>query len=405
MRSFLLLQGTVWGVAVAVFPSAVIQGTRDSARVRGAEIGADRIALVADPTAAVGMSLTTDDVAEARAAVTAQGVPVARAVGVRVAREWSPERGALGAPAPALLAAPPEAPAVRGHALAEGRWLTPVDPPEACVVEAGVAAWLGRAALHPGDVVRLPDTDGALRVVGVLAARSARALATDDLGWDHSHAMYAKVAQGVLLVMGLPMVHDGWKRSDRCVWVLPGAEPRVDWIFLTVPPADASRAATAAREAFSRRQKTVVTLFPVVLSLFLSGQLDRFEAVNAAMFLACLAMGAVVMANLGLLNVLTRSREIAIRRVEGATRGAIAAQFLLEGLLLAALGSALGLLLGMGLAALRSGLEPAAASAWTFPWREASVAVVVALLVGLLAALFPALEAGRTDPVEGLADE
>jgi putative ABC transport system permease protein len=406
VRSFLLLQGTVWGVAVAVFPSAVMQGTREAAQRNAAELGADRVALVADPTASLDVNLDTADVAFTREAVARLGVSVTAAVGVRVLEEWTDPTGKspMLAPVPALLAGPPEAPSTRGHALAEGRWLLATDPPEACVVEAGVAAWLGLPALHPGDTARLPGRAETLSVVGVLAPRTPRALSTDDLGFDFAHPLYAKFAQGFLLVMGLPVVRDGWKRSDRCVWVAGSAGP-VDWIFLRVAPGDVKPAAAAAVKALTQRGKTVVTLYPIVLSLFLSGQIERFQAVNLAMFLACLAMGAVVMANLGLLNVLTRGREIAIRRVEGATRRGIAAQFLVEGLLMTAVGSALGLGLGMLLAKLRVSLEPVTAMTWVFPWREAFWAVVVSLVVGLLAALLPAIRASRQDPVEGLIDD
>jgi hypothetical protein len=407
VRSFLLLQGTIWGVAVAVFPSAVILGTREAARREATVIGADRISLAADPTSAEKVELEQADVLTARRAVEAAGVPVLDAVGLRVVREWEAAGDrARGARAwPALVAGPPEGPRARGHALAAGRWLSAEDPGEACVVEAGVAAWLGRGTLAPGDRLTLPGQSESLRVVGVTRPRAPLALVTDDLGFNLEHPLYAKLAQGVLLMLGLPAVRDGWKRSEACVWVGPGAEPRVDWITLRVAPDDLTQAALAAREALSREQTTVVTLYPVVLPLLLSERVERFSAVRAAMFLACLAMGAVVMANLGLLHVLTRGREIAVRRVEGASRRAIAAQFLTEGLLLTAAGSALGLLLAMGLAALRAALEPVAGFAWVFPWGDAAVAVGVALAVGLLAALLPALRAAAQDPVEGLAGE
>jgi hypothetical protein len=407
VRSFLLLQGTIWGVAVAVFPSAVIEGTSQAARREAAVIGADRISLAADPTSAERVALQAGDVEVARRAVEAAGVVVRHAAGLRVRREWEVEawKGRAGQPRAAWVAGPPEGPLSRGHALAEGRWLRAGDAPEACVVEAGVSDWLGRPALRPGDVLALPGEDVRLTVVGVLAPRPALALATDDLGFRLDHAMYARFAQGFLMMMGLPVVRDGWKRSDACVWSLCAPDEGVDWIALRVAPDDLSRAAALAREALAREQRTAVTLYPIVLPMLLSGQVERFDAVRAAMFLACLAMGAVVMANLGLLNVLTRGREIAIRRVEGASRLSIAAQFLLEGLLLALGGSALGLVLAMGLAALRAALEPVAGFDWVVPWGEAALAVGVALLVGLLATLLPALKAAAQDPVEGLAGE
>jgi len=407
VRSFLLLQGTIWGVAVAVFPSAVILGTREAARRDATTIGADRISLAADPTGAQQIELDQDDVETARRAVEAGGIVVHDAVGLRLLFEWPPLSGrATGpGPRPALLAAPPAGPRARGLSLEAGRWLAPGDPREACVVEAGVAAWLARAPLAPGDTFTLPGQSEVLRVVGVTRPRAALALKTDDLGFNLEHPLYARLAQGLLMMMGLPAVRDGWKRSDACVWVGPGEERRVDWITLRVQPDDLSEAASLAREALAREQTTVVTLYPIVLPVLLSGRVERFDAVRAAMFLACLAMGAVVMANLGLLHVLTRSREIAVRRVEGASRRAIAVQFLTEGVLLTLAGSALGLLLAMGLAALRASLEPVAGFAWVFPWGAAAVAVAVALVVGLLAALLPALQAAGQDPVEGLAGE
>ena len=43
-------------------------------------------------------------------------------------------------------------------------------------VEAGVAAWLERPAIHPGDALRLPGRGETFQVVGVLAPRSTRTI-------------------------------------------------------------------------------------------------------------------------------------------------------------------------------------------------------------------------------------
>jgi ABC-type antimicrobial peptide transport system permease subunit len=176
-------------------------------------------------------------------------------------------------------------------------------------------------------------------------------------------------------------------------------------VFLRVPAADVSRAAKAVSRLMTERGKPVVTLYPVVFSVLLGSEVERFRAVDAALFLACLAMGGVVMANLGLLTVLRRTREIALRRVEGATRRDVAAHFLLEGLLLSAFGCALGLAFGMALAGLRASLEPVTGFTWAFPLLEGSVAVLAALAIGVLASALPAIRAARQDPVAGLVDE
>ncbi len=407
VRTFLLLQGTVWGVAVAIFPSAVLQGTREAARTQGAELGADRISVAADPTSARRTDLHPDDLARLREDVEAANTSVRALAGVRLVRTIpkpgaDDARGALH-----LLESTPAAGHARGLSLAAGRWLQPRDGPGQCLVEAGVARFLGRNSLEPGERIRLPGWEEELEVVGVTKARSEAALRTNDLGFDLEHPMYSSFGAPLLLAMGIPLVSDGWKRTDRCVYVPlpPASEAPLEWIFLRVKTSQVSAAAGVVREAFARRDKAAVTLYPLVLPVIMGTQFDRFQAVQLAMFLACLFMGAVVMMNLGLLNVLTRSREIAIRRTEGATQPDIARQFLIEGLVLAAVGALLGCVLGMGLAALRAALEPVAGFTWSFPWLHAGLAVLVALLVGLLASWIPARKAALQDPVQGLTDD
>ncbi len=395
IRSFLLLQGTVWGVAVAIFPTAVIQGTRITTVSQAEALGADRIVAVADPTSATPVDLGLADVNFVRAHLRAAGHGVTSVAGVHLADTPAADEMVV-------LQATPEAPRARGLELADGRLLAPGER-DACVVEAQVGARLGRT-LSLGDTLMVDDAER--RVVGITKARTPAQLRTNDLGFDLEHSMYKGVAQQFLLAMGIPYVmDDGWKRTDACVYIaLPAGSP-VDWIYARVEPSQLSKAATSLREGLVGRGKTVLTLYPIVLPMILGDEVDRFGAVNIAMFLACLLMGAVVMANLGLLNALSRSREIAIRRVEGATRFDIALHFLIEGLVLSLIGCALGCGLGMALAELRASIEPVTGFTWTFPTSFALVACGVAVLIGLLAALLPALRAASQDPVKGLADD
>jgi FtsX-like permease family/MacB-like periplasmic core domain len=399
LRSFLLLQGTVWAVAVAVYPTAVVAGTREAARVRGTALGADRVSLAPDPTSQTAPTFDADDLEAVGAALRAAAAPPRALGGARVEQVWPLADG----PA-ALLAATPEAPRARGLSLSAGRWLTADDPPDACVVESGVGAWLGRPGLGPGDTLALPGRPAPLHVVGVIAARSETLRHANDLGFDVTHPLYRKVGRPLLFALGIPRVEDDWKRSERVVWV-PWKGGALDWIFLRAATADVRAAARRAADALVARGRSPVALHALVLPFLMGREVDRFGAVQIALFLACLAMGAVVMANLGLLTVMQRTREIAVRRVEGARRRDIALQLLLEGLLLTAAGAALGCLLGAGLAWLRVVLEPVTGFAWVFPWTQALVAVGVALAVGVLASLLPALRAAAQQPVEGLVEE
>lgn len=425
VRTFLLLQGTVWGVAVAIGPSAVIAGTREAARTEGALLGADRITVTADPTSARRTDLRPDDLAVVRGALEGAGTPPVAVGGVRVVRRLTRKVGGSVARPAMLLEATPGTERARGLSLARGRWLRRGDGAERCVVESGVAALMGLDRIEPGQRLFLRARGGVVladakaaqarpseggrtvEVVGVAAPRSAQVLRTNDLGFDIEHTMYKKVGAQLLLAMGLPLVDDRWKRSERCIYVprAPSGEAALDWMFVRVAPEHVSDGARAIRDALASEDKAAVTLYPLVLPLVMGEEVERFAAVNLAMFLACLLMGAIVMMNFGLLNALSRAREIAIRRTEGATQRDITLQFLIEGLLLAALGSLLGCFLGMGLAQLRSSLEPVTGFTWVFPWTEAGWAVAVALVVGLLAAALPARKAAAQDPVRGLADE
>lgn len=401
VRSLLLLQGTVWGVAVAIFPTAVIAGTRTAAEQQGAQLGADRIAVAADPTAFEPTPLTLGDVYFIEGSLEAAGVPLIASGAVRLEALHEPDDGA---PPAAVVGSTPGAPAARGLTLASGRWLTPEDGPDRCVVEADVAGWLGRPAVGPGDRIVLPGSGDELEVVGVTAARSPTLRRTNDLGFDVEHPLFDRVGRQLLFALGIPLVRDAWKRGDRVVY-RPLESEEVEWVFLRVPTDRVRDAAEAVSKRFSERGRAVVTLHPLVLPFLMGSEIDRFAAVQLAMFLACLVMGGVVMANLGLLTVLRRSREIAIRRVEGATRVDIAAQFLIEGLLLTAVGCIAGAFLAMALAQLRVSLEPVTGFTWVFPWREGLLAIGVALVIGTLASLLPALRASRQAPVDGLVDE
>jgi putative ABC transport system permease protein len=401
VRSFLLLQGTVWGIAVALFPAAVLQGSRE-AIVRDTRVsGADRMTIAADPTGVDAKPLSRDDVPAVAEAVAKAGVPVVAVAGLVVER--APASAAAGRPA-AVIAGPPEAPVARGLLYAAGRALDPQATADETVVEGLLAADL---APTPEQTLgrHLDLGDGRVaRVVGVLAPRPDRFRRANDQGFDTGHPVFRAVTAGVMAALGVPMTMDEWKRTDRCAYVL-SRDDRVDWIYLRVAPTDLRAASRAVESALLARGKDSILFYPPLGPLLMGRELDRFRTVSLALFLACLVMGGVVMANVGLLAALRRAPEIAVHRVEGATRADIAAQFVFEGAVLAVVGGLLGWAVACGLATLRISLEPMAGLTWSFPWGFALVAFATAVVVGVLASALPAIRAAARDPVEGLADE
>jgi putative ABC transport system permease protein len=126
-----------------------------------------------------------------------------------------------------------------------------------------------------------------------------------------------------------------------------------------------------------------------------------FAAVGMVLLIACANL-----ANLSLMRVVGREREIAIRVSLGAGRWVLARQFLTESLLLSIGGGALGLLLGnfamLGLKAIvPAGTLPSEADV-TLDGRVLLFAFALAVLTGLAVGLFPALQAAKPNLTNSL---
>jgi putative ABC transport system permease protein len=112
-----------------------------------------------------------------------------------------------------------------------------------------------------------------------------------------------------------------------------------------------------------------------------------------------LVVGAIGIANVMLVSVTERTREIGIMKAVGARNRDVMGVFVIEAALLGTLGSLLGVPLGLGVGYAAAGYAEvtfAIAPGWI------ALAVVVGLLVGVLAGLYPAWRAARIDPIDAL---
>ena len=199
----------------------------------------------------------------------------------------------------------------------------------------------------------------------------------------------------------------GWGSLHLLARLLPGATPQA---------VEAAAAAAAGRLAAAHRADTsrtgvmlVSNRTPVNPWMSSPAQLRAMALLGLAGVAVVLLVACVNVANLQLVRVSARRRELAVRVSLGASRWAIARQLLLESVLLALGGGAAGLLLGWWGTRLLTVLLPRFDYELAFhprlDWRVALFAMALALLSALLFGLLPAWRAGEPDPVRELKGE
>lgn len=128
---------------------------------------------------------------------------------------------------------------------------------------------------------------------------------------------------------------------------------------------------------------------------------DRVNSSTQALFFAlagiCVLVSGVGIANVSLLGVIARTREIALRRSLGALPRHIAAQFLTESAVRGLLGGLIGTALAMAAVTFI-----ALSQRWTVviePWSLVA-GPIMGIAIGSIAGLYPAIRATKVEPVE-----
>ena len=111
-------------------------------------------------------------------------------------------------------------------------------------------------------------------------------------------------------------------------------------------------------------------------------------------------------ANTLTLSVLERTRESALLRALGLTKGQLRLMLVVESVLMAVMGAAIGLVLGIGFGwilvkALSSDSFPIT---FDVPFGQIGVMLLAAVVAAMIAAAMPARRAGRTSVVAGMAE-
>ena len=178
------------------------------------------------------------------------------------------------------------------------------------------------------------------------------------------------------------------------------------------PGNDVERVGRAIRVFFEQKYGKAGT-FRVDTDSVLISQMQKFLSLFSVLLtmiaMVSLGVGGMGIANMMLVSVSERYREIGLLKALGATPSVVRLQFLLEAVVICCLGGLLGILVGMGgyHAAIYGAtkLIPKLEFAWLIDWWALTLSVCSIAVVGVLSGLFPALKAEKLQVIEAMRSD
>ena len=111
---------------------------------------------------------------------------------------------------------------------------------------------------------------------------------------------------------------------------------------------------------------------------------------------------AIGLMNIMLVSVSERTKEVGLVKAIGGKSKMVRRQFLLEAIIISVMGALFGIVLGVIVGNLFSLVLN---TGFVVPWDWVFMGILICSLVGLVAGLYPALKAGRLNPIEALRYE
>jgi putative ABC transport system permease protein len=204
---------------------------------------------------------------------------------------------------------------------------------------------------------------------------------------------------------------DLWDTHDATVLVFQPVSSRFEKQAM-----EQFRALLAQRQRFSPKDERAIIMFGrQQFRPLLEGLGIGIEALLVLIGALTLSIGGVGVANIMLVSVEERTREIGLRRALGARRGHIRAQFLAETLLLTFMAGAAGVLLSEAVG-VAIGTVPFLGPLFEdtsgkidihmhVSWATLGISTALLVAVGVLSGLWPAMRAASLEPTEALRYE
>lgn len=134
----------------------------------------------------------------------------------------------------------------------------------------------------------------------------------------------------------------------------------------------------------------------------LIGNLKYVTLAASVIGLITLLGAAIGLMNIMLVSVAERTREIGVTKAIGANSKTIRLQFLSEAIIISLAGGLIGIVVGI---LIGNSLSLVFHSAFVIPWLWIAIGITICLIVGLLAGIYPALKAGKLNPINALRYE
>lgn len=128
-----------------------------------------------------------------------------------------------------------------------------------------------------------------------------------------------------------------------------------------------------------------------------------FLTISATVIGLITLIGAAIgLMNIMLVSVAERTKEVGLVKAIGGKKSSVKQQFLLEAIIISILGALLGILLGI---LIGNAFSVVLSTGFVIPWAWIFYGIVICTIVGLVAGIYPAIKAGKLNPIDALRYE